>query len=108
MEEELDRGDISTAVKQRLCLECLECCKVVAVRAAINPSNKRTREFYEARGCRIIPTEQLPLVVIPYPCPHLTSSGCNIYDKRPLACRLYDGREDPIMSRICLWGKVEV
>ena len=107
MDEDADRRDLTTGTKSKLCLECMECCKIVAVRAAINPLNKRTKEFYQARGCRIIPTDQLPLVVIPYMCPHLSPQGCLIYDRRPLACRLYDGRYDPIMSHICLWGKVE-
>ena len=27
-------------------------------------------------------------------CVHLESSGCNVYDKRPATCRLYDCRQD--------------
>lgn len=80
---------------------------MLGVRAGINPENARTRHFYETRGCKIMPTDQLPYIVIPYPCPHLTEKGCAIYDKRPIACRNYDGRRDPIMHYTCLWGKIK-
>lgn len=102
------KKDLTTATKQRLCLSCMECCKIVAVRAAINPENELTRSFYSARGCRILPTDHLPLVIIPFPCPNLTDTGCSIYGKRPLACQMYDGRNDPIMKHICLWGKMRM
>lgn len=83
----------------------MECCKVIAVRAAINPQHMQTKHFYETRGCKIIPTDVLPLIVIPYKCVHLTDAGCSIYDKRPAICRNYDGRKDPVMFYTCLWGR---
>ena len=93
--------------KQELCLKCKECCKIIAVRAGINPENERTVDFYTTRGCRVLTTEQLPIVLVPYPCPYLTEEGCKIYTTRPLACKEYDGRLDPIMRHICLWNELE-
>ena len=77
------------------------------MQAAINPENERTQIFYNTRGCRIITTDGLPLVVIPIACPYLSDAGCVIYDHRPLACQMYDGRRDVIMRHTCLWNELE-
>lgn len=94
-----------TSEKELLCLKCMECCKALAVQAPYCIDNKEFVEFYQARGCSIIATKSLPIIVIDNPCPHLTERGCSIYHKRPEWCRLYDGRKDPIMRHVCLWGK---
>ena len=106
MVQEVSKIDTSLT-RSELCLKCMECCKVIAVRAAINPDFGPTTEFYEARGCSIVKTSSLPMVLIPYPCPHLTDIGCDIYKTRPLACRAYDGRKDPVMAYVCLWRHLE-
>jgi len=106
MPQEVSKID-TILTRSELCLRCMECCKMIAVPAAINPDFASTAEFYEARGCSIVKTFSLPLVLIPYPCPHLTDIGCNIYKTRPLVCRVYDGRKDPVMRYTCLWQNLE-
>ncbi len=90
--------------KEKLCLQCMECCKNLAV--PIESISPETIEFYIVRNCRIASILGGKRgVVIPLPCPHLTPEGCDIYSKRPLACRQYDGTKDPLMKDKCLWIK---
>jgi Fe-S-cluster containining protein len=87
--------------KRKLCLQCLECCKVFYVPTQIN--NEAEKEFYELRGCTVENFRGNQVVVIPLPCPHLTPEGCNIYNERPEVCKNYDGTKDPLMKDKCLW-----
>lgn len=99
---------IDTSERQRredLCLQCMECCKIIAVQAPYCIDNKDFVEFYHTRGCAIIATKSLPVIVIENKCPHLTDKGCDIYNRRPEWCRMYDGRIDPVLRHVCLWGK---
>ena len=48
------------------------------------------------------------VVSFPHICPHLTERGCNIYDNRPLACKLFDGRKHIVSNDFCEWGKNEL
>ena len=90
--------------KQRLCLECMECCKILAVPLAGYCA--AALEFYNFRNCSIKRISQGRIgVVIPLPCPHLGPDGCKIYPKRPQACKDYDGTKDPVMRDKCLWIK---
>jgi len=90
--------------KQRLCLQCMECCKNLTV--PIESICQEAIEFYAARNCRITPIlGGRQGVVIPFPCPHVTPEGCDIYDERPIACKQYDGTKDPLMKDKCLWIK---
>jgi Fe-S-cluster containining protein len=91
--------------KSELCLKCLECCKWIGVVSAIDPNNYFERSFYEIRGCKTFVKDGHLIVIIPFKCHHLTEKGCDIYEKRPLYCKEYDGREDPFMKSKCLWGK---
>lgn len=99
------KNDISEKRKQELCLQCMECCKVLAFPALYCTSNRNFVEFYRARECAIIATDSLPTVIVESVCPKLTEEGCSIYNKRPRWCREYDGRLDPVMKHVCLWGK---
>ncbi len=90
--------------KKKLCLDCLECCKNLAVPLA--GVCDEARKFYSFRNCTVEPILGGRIgVVIPFPCPHLTPKGCDIYDKRPASCREYDGTKDPLMKNKCLWIK---
>ena len=91
--------------RQRLCLECLECCHVIAVPTFLR--GDRFKEFYTKRGFRVMMHQGLSLVVLRSTCPHLTDKGCSIYEQRPQVCREYDGRKDPIMRYICKWKELE-
>jgi len=92
--------------KRRLCLQCLECCKILAVPIELKYADPESIAFYVNRGCWLATLSGGRLgIVIPFQCPHLTPEGCNIYENRPLACKEYDGTRDPLMSDKCLWIK---
>jgi Fe-S-cluster containining protein len=81
--------------KQRLCLQCLKCCKHIWIHTAFANDCLGAIEFYEARGFEIEPSDKGVLVIkMKHSCPHLTDKGCGIYEKRPYICKLYDGRKD--------------
>jgi len=63
----------SKKIKQELCVKCRKCCMTIL---------------------------HMPNVKDPLPCPHLTDKGCSIYERRPQACRTYDGR---LEREDCLW-----
>lgn len=103
--------------KQELCISCQECCKVVVfivpqITATDKPafvsgsSVRRVEEFYTARGFRVHRGKSLTdeiLIEVPSVCPHLTEGGCDIYERRPKACRLFDGLRDTVLSKRCRW-----
>lgn len=89
-----------TFKKQELCLSCKECCKWIEI-----PTNHQYTlevvEFYEARGWSVIKRGDTVCVYKKETCPHLTDEGCNIYVTRPVACRVYDASNDPLVE--CKW-----
>ena len=95
--------DISSEEKSKLCLQCLECCKWLGVPTSLNLNFPPNREFYATRGARFSEFGKDQMVVVQSTCQHLTPTGCAIYETRPLACRFYDGRKDPIVADRCLW-----
>lgn len=92
--------------KSKLCLECLQCCEVFKLPLTRYPT-QQDREFYKIRGLKLIHDESNGLfyLVFPLRCPQLTPHGCAIYDKRPQACRDYDGRLDPAVN--CKWKELK-
>ena len=63
-------------------------------------------QFYEARGCKFdfdVKGDNITsFVTVEQPCPHLEKGkGCKIYRNRPLACRVFDGRENPVTRDRC-------
>ena len=89
--------------KSELCLRCMKCCEVVSFE--VTPS-ATSLEFYKARGAKIkLITSGSPLMIVsfPYPCPHLTPKGCDIYEHRPLACKAFDGSKSLTSRDYCLW-----
>ena len=92
--------------KNDLCLECLECCKKLKIPVG-RFLDFNARDFYNAREIDIIfsPNEEMLMFVLPHTCPKLTPEGCSIYEDRPLACRVYDGRTDPVVD--CKWKELE-
>jgi len=102
--------------KQKLCLKCLKCCKILLVPITKEMPyglhrffSPKAQEFWGTRRCRmyIDAKADRPWLVVNFPCPHLTDKGCGIYDTRPLACRDYDGRKDPYLAKVCLWNELE-
>jgi len=102
----MSKIDISR--KQELCLRCMECCKVIGIPSIYNPEYDQMIHFYTIRGCSIKKgglDNSVAIVVVPYPCPELSPLGCKSYEDRPLWCRLYDGKIDPVVRDKCLWNK---
>jgi Fe-S-cluster containining protein len=93
--------------KSWLCVKCQQCCKWVSVQTYLKDIHK-TSEFYNF----YIETRQLIMhknhrgihLSFQHTCPHLMPGiGCDIYDRRPLSCRQYDGRIDVLMKDTCKW-----
>ena len=61
--------------------------------------------FFRARGCSFKIKKNGLHIVIPAPCPHLNKDGCDIYEMRPEDCKVFDGRNDPLVKDVCLWDK---
>ena len=106
-----DRLLLIEVQKQEACLKCLKCCKEFAV--ALHPINftvdvkQDNTEFFLARGFTLVKDAKnnITYLEIPnYKCPHLTETGCGIYETRPEVCKNYDGRRD---FDDCLWHKIE-
>jgi Fe-S-cluster containining protein len=68
-------------------------------------------DFYTTRGCetKIVKVGNMRIVLVnaPVVCPHLKESGCDIYKRRPNACRNYDGRKDITMADKCKWKELD-
>ena len=94
---------LNSTKKKKLCLQCMECCKVFYVPTVLNKYEEK--EFYELRGCQVKRYQNHAIVIVPLPCPHLTPQGCDIYDQRPQVCKDYDGTKDPFMKDKCLWDE---
>lgn len=87
---------------QELCLKCMECCKGLAFSTPFKDDNPLAIEFYKARGCGIHSADGNLMVSINIDCPNLTSFGCRIYEERPIACRIFDGRKHIVTKDKCL------
>lgn len=98
-------------VKSKICLECGNCCKsmVVWFPAPLGAA-PQVIEWMEARGIKRVPEMDRGSFMagsLQNTCPHLKEGNvCDIYDKRPAACRKYDGRTDP--SVVCYWKTYSV
>jgi len=93
--------------KSELCMSCLECCKWIIFTV---PYSVNAFQYYMARGCRVMDVgrSRYIQVLVPSICPQLNEIfGCAIYENRPEACRLYDGRKDPFLKDICKWSELE-
>jgi len=92
--------------KQKLCLECMECCKTVAL--PLMGFDSHTNEFLMVRGCETYTTNFGLFVLVPSICPYLTENGCSIYELRPHVCQIYDGTQIPFMKDKCKWKELEL
>ena len=98
--------ELTNEQKQDLCRRCQLCCREMHFQIRIPPNRMAaimTQEFYHARGCKLRFLKTGTFVIVPVPCPHLTPTGCDCYNIRPEACKLYEGPADPLMSDRCLW-----
>ena len=94
---------ILTKEHQKICVECQECCRWMTFTLNVLEAKRRQKfiEFYKARGCTIKSNSGDVVVMIPHICPHLKEDGCDVYERRPIACREYDGRHDPHLKYKC-------
>ena len=90
--------------KERLCLKCQHCCRVVSHKIIPDPNGM---EFYKARKLQVIHDagKNETWLIIPHICPKLTDKGCSIYSHRPYSCQAFDGRLHPASMEKCIWPK---
>lgn len=93
-----DEMENNSKQAQKICVQCQKCCNYVTFTITFYSESERQDliEFYSARGFLIIDNKDSISVVIESKCPQLTIYGCRDYNSRPIACRIYDGRKDPI------------
>lgn len=96
---------INTSERQALCLKCLACCKRLQFPADRFGLSEDDMMFYKTRGCTFNMQKGIFFIAMHNICPQLTARGCKIYDSRPLACQIYDGRNDPLVKDVCLWDE---
>lgn len=95
---------IEEMTDSEICLSCMECCRQIYTPMPWVETDElmRMKEFYKARGAtKVVQINGRFWAVWPWKCPHLTKIGCDIYEKRPLVCREYDGSTDPLMKKTC-------
>ena len=91
---------------QKTCIECQKCCKKISIYTVYSASDKVAIEFYRARGFTInITTKGFINLSMDLSCPHLSDTGCTIYETRPEVCRFYVGIYDPLIGEECLLKK---
>jgi Fe-S-cluster containining protein len=89
--------------EQEICVKCQKCCKKISIYTVYSASDRTAIEFYRTRGFSINPTTKGFInLSMDIPCPHLTESGCDIYETRPEVCRIYVGVYDPLIGEECL------
>jgi len=98
------KKSLKKKTKSDLCIECQECCKILRIPVG-RFLDLDSRVFYSARGIDIVQHDGVLWFVIPHVCRQLTDKGCRIYEHRPQACRVYDGRTDPVVN--CKWKELE-
>lgn len=49
--------------------------------------------FFDKRGFTVSVAENRIFLGFKLDCPHLTATGCDIYEERPKLCREWDGRD---------------
>lgn len=94
-------------VKQKLCLDCMECCKTMIIPTLYSVVNdKMSLDLFEMRGIKVNYGNFGPTLVLPSPCQYIGEEGCHIYNDRPDVCRNYDGRRVDEMQDICQWHRI--
>lgn len=88
---------------EMVCIGCQECCQYVTftLSSDLKVDLDNMVEYYNARGFKVVMHDTKIEVMIPTTCPQLTKYGCKIYSTRPYACKMYDGRQDPLMNHFC-------
>lgn len=93
--------------ERELCAECKgACCKTVVFPTQYSEFNSFAKDLYETRGWFIQVYKGKLWIYKEESCPELTDTGCKIFESRPAACKMYDGRNDPILRTVCLWNKL--
>jgi len=94
--------------KSAVCLQCLECCRYVSFSLPLAGDLKIYEEFCRVRDLELVAVKKgVVYIRVEKHCKYLTVAGCRIYDQRPMACRMYDGRKDAAMADKCMWKEIE-
>jgi Fe-S-cluster containining protein len=92
--------------KQELCKECQKCCKRIGIYTRYRDVDADAINFFKIRGFDVFFDDMgFVKLELNLPCPHLTNTGCDIYNARPVVCAEYDGRKD--YGEECLWTTIE-
>lgn len=79
-----------------ICKSCGECCKHLGIEIPRAHATSYVLEFFKARGFKLKQLKKdTAYLWADIKCPQLTKDGCAIYDRRPQACKDYDGTKDP-------------
>lgn len=93
--------------KQELCLSCRKCCMEVGIythAGFYTCGEGPIIDFYEKRGFTVTRSDELLVLTIKVPCPHLKAEGCDIYENRPKVCMDYSGVDD--FGKGCFWSSL--
>lgn len=90
-----------------LCAECKGvCCKTIVFPTQYSEFDSFAKDLYETRGWYATGYKGKLWIYKEESCPELSETGCKIFESRPSACKMYDGRSDPIVRDQCLWSKL--
>jgi hypothetical protein len=87
-----------------ICVECQLCCRELHFNLGRcdTDEGKDAARFFGIRGLAVVSENNHFTVIVPHTCQHLDPLiGCEIYEDRPIDCRVYDGRRDPVMRDRC-------
>jgi len=90
--------------KRQLCIQCGKCCQRVGIctdPAIYEMTEADVINFHQARGATVRKSHDQLFIIFHTPCPHLTRTGCAIYEERPKIFRTYSGLDE--FSDDCLW-----
>jgi len=95
--------------QQEACLDCQECCE--AIEFPTSMVDNKVMEFYIAYGIDFYITKAGVVIFrMNHPCPHITETGCDIYDDRPDVCKEFmcstgDGSIKELKKKACADAK---
>jgi Fe-S-cluster containining protein len=92
-------------LRSKACVKCQKCCSLSLL--PVDFKDEREFSFYEVKGFKMFIMGGRMYTIIHKKCQHLTPLGCKIYNKRPDACKYYDGRLDPVVTKACLWHQIK-
>ena len=98
-------SDIGKEALGEICIACQACCKVLYFPINVPAVGLEGLKLYATRGVDLRTINGLTVAVVEQRCRHLTNNGCSVYEFRPHACMVFDGRVDPFLGGMCKWPR---